>query len=93
MKMFTKTKLLLSAVTAASFAATAAPTYAQDIGDGDDLIVVTGSRIAKKDFVSNSPVVTIGAEQFDLTGTVNTESLLSTLKKKNGLAMCIINIC
>ena len=79
MKMSTKTKLLLSAVTAASFAATAAPTYAQDIGDGDDLIVVTGSRIAKKDFISNSPVVTIGAEQFDLTGTVNTESLLNTL--------------
>ena len=77
MRMSTKTKLLLSAVTAASIAATAAPAYAQD--SDDDVIVVTGSRIAKQDFVSTSPVVTVGAAQFDITGTVNTESLINTL--------------
>lgn len=42
-------------------------------------VTVTGSRIAKQDFVSNSPIATVGAEQFDLTGTVNTEGLLNTL--------------
>lgn len=42
-------------------------------------IAVTGSRIRKSDFVSNAPVATIGAEQFQLTATVNTESLLNTL--------------
>jgi len=62
MKMSSKTKLLLSAVTAASFAATAVPTYAQDSSDDVlDTVVVTGSRLVKKDFVSNSPVATINA--------------------------------
>lgn len=42
-------------------------------------ITVTGSRIKKKDFVSNAPVATIGVEQIDITGTVNVESLLNTL--------------
>ena len=41
--------------------------------------VVTGSRIKRQDFISNSPVTTVAAEQFDITGTVNTESLLNTL--------------
>ena len=76
MKMSTKTKLLISAVSAASIAATATPTFAQD---SEDVVVVTGSRIAKQDFTSNSPVVTVGEAQFELTGTVNTESLLNTL--------------
>ncbi len=44
-----------------------------------ETIIITGSRIAKMDFVSNSPIATVGAEQFELTGTVNTESLLNTL--------------
>ena len=42
-------------------------------------IAVTGSRIRKADFVSNAPVATIGQEQFNLTATDNTESLLNTL--------------
>ena len=42
-------------------------------------IAVTGSRIRKADFVSNAPVATIGAQQFELSATVNTESLLNTL--------------
>lgn len=42
-------------------------------------VVVTGSRIKRADFISNSPVTSIGAEQFEITGTVNTESLLNTL--------------
>ncbi|TCO75539.1 TonB-dependent receptor plug domain-containing protein [Chromatocurvus halotolerans] len=42
-------------------------------------VVVTGSRIARRDFTSNSPVVTVDAEQFELTNTVNTENLLNQL--------------
>ena len=42
-------------------------------------ITVTGSRIRKQDFTSNAPVATVGFEQIELTGTVNTESLLNTL--------------
>lgn len=56
---------------------------AQDAAEDDEArqetVTVTGSRIARADFVSNSPVATVGAEQFDLTGTVNTEGLLNTL--------------
>ncbi len=64
-------------------AGASAPAFAQEGQDAEsdtsDRIVVTGSRIARADFVSNSPVSTVGSEQFDLTGTVNTESLLNTL--------------
>ena len=76
MKMSTKTRLMLSAVSAAALAATAAPTYAQD---SEDVVVVTGSRIVKQDFISNSPVATVEAIQFERTGVVNTENLLNTL--------------
>ncbi len=51
---------------------------AQEGADVEE-ITVTGSRIKKKDFVSNAPVATVDSEQIVLTGTVNTESLLNTL--------------
>ncbi len=47
--------------------------------DADDAIVVTGSRIARPDLEAPSPVTTVSAEQFDLTGTVTVESLLNEL--------------
>ena len=78
MKMSTKTKLLLSAVTAASIAATAAPTFAQDAGD-DDVVVTTGSRIANPNVISSSPVLTVDAELFDIRGTTDTVDLINTL--------------
>jgi len=73
----------------AGLAAVSAPTvFAQDVDtvaeaeedqSVQQTIVVTGSRIAKNDFISTSPVSSVGSEQFELTGTVNTESLLNTL--------------
>lgn len=61
----------------------AAPALAQEAAQqaspGDDVITVTGSRIAREDFVSNSPVSTIDAESFELTNTVNAEDLLNDL--------------
>lgn len=79
-----KSRLLASSVFAgAAFGLAGAPALAQDNGEEEEArqetITVTGSRIARQDFVSNSPVSTVGAEQFDLTGTVNTEGLLNTL--------------
>jgi len=63
-----------------AFAAAPAVSFAQDDeGATQDTITVTGSRIARQDFVSNSPIATVSSEQFELTGTVNTESLLNTL--------------
>lgn len=74
-------RLLASSVFAgAALGMMVAPAVAQeDEVAVQDTVVITGSRIAKQDFTSNSPVASVGAEQFDLTGTINTESLLNTL--------------
>jgi len=42
-------------------------------------VVVTGSRIARRDFTSNAPVTSVDREQLILTNTVNTETLLNSL--------------
>ncbi|GJL90979.1 TonB-dependent receptor domain-containing protein [Hyphococcus sp.] len=57
-------------------AAVAMPAFAQD---GDDTIVVTGSRIARTDLAAPSPVARVDAEQLVLTNTVNSEQFLNTL--------------
>ena len=42
-------------------------------------IVVTGSRIARPDLTSTSPVAQVGAAELKQSGVVNTENLLNTL--------------
>jgi outer membrane receptor protein involved in Fe transport len=42
-------------------------------------VVVTGSRIARRDFTSNAPVTSVDRQQLVLTNTVNTETLLNSL--------------
>jgi outer membrane receptor protein involved in Fe transport len=42
-------------------------------------VVVTGSRIIRQDYSAASPVVTVDAEQFRQTGTLNAEELMNTL--------------
>ena len=78
-----KTRLLATSVFAGAAIAMAGYSVAQDAAEDDDAvqqtITVTGSRIQRLDFVSNSPISTVDSEQFELTGTVNTESLLNTL--------------
>src|SRR5687768_17982204 len=44
-----------------------------------DEIVVTGSRIARSDFSSTSPIVTVGEEAIAQSGTVNIEQALNQL--------------
>lgn len=71
---------LALAVNAGLVGLSAAPGAIAQEGAGElEEITVTGSRIKKKDFTSNAPVATVGFEQIELTGTVNTESLLNTL--------------
>ena len=41
--------------------------------------MVTGSRIARPDFVANSPVTTVGQEELELSGATTIESLLNEL--------------
>ena len=69
--------LMTTLLSAATIGAFAAPAQAQI--DNDEEIVVTGSRIAKKDFISNAPVATVDAVQFERTFSINTENLLNTL--------------
>ncbi|OXE36658.1 MAG: TonB-dependent receptor [Phenylobacterium zucineum] len=42
-------------------------------------VIVTGSRIARKDYESNTPIVTVGSEALKNTGTVTVETLLNEL--------------
>ncbi|WP_240782112.1 TonB-dependent receptor domain-containing protein [Qipengyuania sediminis] len=73
----------------------AAPAYAQDdtpespVGieaqsgstddNADGAIIVTGSRIARRDLVSSSPVAVVSDEEFTLSGSVNVEQVINTL--------------
>ena len=82
--MLKKTPLAsaISSITlATALAATSAavPVFAADDETMIEEVVVTGSRIKRADFESNAPVATIGSDQIDITGTINTESLLNTM--------------
>ena len=78
MKMSTKTRLLLSAISAATIAATAAPTFAQD--SDDDTVVVTGTRLnTNPNLTAANPVLTISDEEIAVRGTVNIEDLTNNL--------------
>ena len=59
----------------------AAPAYAQDSGSTEaaSSIVVTGSRIQRQDFESNSPIVTVGADLLNNSSTASVEVNLNKL--------------
>jgi iron complex outermembrane recepter protein len=63
--------------------ALSATTFAQDAAKPDDAaaetIVVTGSRIARPDLETSSPIAVVGAAEFQLSGTVNVENVLNDL--------------
>ena len=47
--------------------------------DGDDQIIVTGSRIPAANAIAASPVTTIGNVEFDIRGQTRVEDLINTL--------------
>lgn len=76
----TKASLLASSVIFASL--TAAPVMAQDtqaVAEEETTILVTGSRIARRNVDSAAPVAVIGSEEFELSGTVNVENVVNSL--------------
>lgn len=78
----TRGRLLASTmICGAAFAAlaSAAPAFAQDAEVEVEAVTITGSRIARQDFVANSPVSTVTAEDIQATGDLNTEELLNAL--------------
>ena len=73
MRSSIRTRLLASTVFGAVLVSS--PALAQDVEE----LVVTGSRIARQDLVSVSPVATVGEAVLEASGVVNTENLLATL--------------
>ena len=55
------------------------PVYAQDKSEELEMIVVTGSRIAKRDNVAESPILTIDSGAIADSGYVTAEQFLNTL--------------
>ncbi|MDB5467429.1 MAG: TonB-dependent receptor [Phenylobacterium sp.] len=64
---------------AALLALTSAPAFAQTAPNEVEGIVVTGSRIVRQDYESNTPIVTVSSETLERTGTVTVESLLNQM--------------
>jgi len=42
-------------------------------------VIVTGSRIARPDFVSASPIVSVGASAFEQTGSTGVDTVMNRL--------------
>jgi len=59
----------------------ALPAFAQDqaAAVSDETIVVTGTRIQRRDYEATSPIATVSAEAIQATGELNTEAVLNTL--------------
>ena len=72
-------RFLRTTMLSGAAAAAALPAVAQDEGDADDTILVTGTRIQREDLNAPSPVTTVNSEQLVLTNTVNSEQFLNTL--------------
>jgi len=76
-------KALLLAGCATTFALSATPAMAQDDKDEasstKDTIVVTGSRIARPDYVSNSPTISVDREFLEQSSTAAVEQQLNKL--------------
>ena len=78
MKMSTKSKLLLSAVSFSLMMATAAPTYAQD--SEEDVVITTGTRLnVNPNLTAAQPVLSIDASAIKSGGIVNVEDLTNSL--------------
>lgn len=47
--------------------------------EDEDVVVVTGTRLARQDFTAISPVTTVGSQDIELTATLSVETLLNEL--------------
>ena len=69
---------VLAAATAMFTAGGVSVATAQEVDDGE-AIVVTGTRIARRDAVAESPILTVGQEEMTNSGFVTVEQYLNTL--------------
>ena len=73
------TATALSAVSAAAQEQEPATALNQEEEEEVEAVVVTGSRIVRKDYSANSPIVTVTQDDFRATGSVNIETLINDL--------------
>jgi outer membrane receptor protein involved in Fe transport len=69
----------LTLIAAATSTVGLSPVYAQDKAEELEMIVVTGSRIAKRDAIAESPILTLDAEAIADSGYVTAEQFLNTM--------------
>jgi outer membrane receptor protein involved in Fe transport len=69
--------MALGASAASAQVATPDPDQEEAAQVGD--VIVTGSRIARQDYTSTSPIVTVGQEDFQATGSVTIDTLINDL--------------
>lgn len=82
-----KRSLLSTAIAAAiASAASMVPKAAEAQAPELEEIVVTGSRIVRRDFTSNSPIVTIEQENFEAQAGLNFEAYLNQMPNYNPAA-------
>lgn len=82
----TRGRLLASTIicgTAIAAIATASPALAQDEATEVEAVVITGSRIARQDYVANSPITTVTGEQVVANADVTLDTYLNTLPQVN----------
>jgi iron complex outermembrane recepter protein len=77
--LWTTASVVTLAFASAAYAQTAAPLSAAGAEAAVDEIVVTGSRISRRDFVSPTPIVTATQESLQASGAVNVEQGLNQL--------------
>lgn len=86
LKKFRRAALLGSAATLAASFALGAGAYAQDAADEESIeeVVVTGSRIIRRDIDAPSPVTVIGALDIRNSGETDVSKLLREIPSLNG---------
>ena len=76
--MFNKERYLLALMLSFSFFATTSVVAQEEDAEVEE-VVTTGSRIQSNDFELNSPVASLGADQINVTNTINVESLFKPI--------------
>lgn len=88
LKTFRRAALLGSAATLVASFALGAGAYAQDAADDEELsieeVVVTGSRIIRRDINAPSPVTVVGAGDIQVSGETDVAKLLREIPALNG---------
>ncbi len=73
-------RLLCTTLLSGAAFATAAPAFAQDEDDSDDVVIVTGTRLqTNPNLAAANPVLSVTDDEIDVRGAVRIEDLVNTL--------------